>query len=163
MELHDCIHQLFGVLKSPSLKELTNSLKQFSNASKSIASYVKEPDQYEYGRNVIYRNNELEVIVIHIPPHKGTAIHDHGQSVGCAMVLEGQLLNFIYCLNGRQCDLSASYAVSQGELLYSTKGLIHKMTNPSSERMVSLHVYAPPLDNMTVYEESVKEAANYHS
>jgi cysteine dioxygenase len=64
MGLYDYIHHLFGGLKNLSVQELENSLKQILNVSKSIGPYVKEPDQFEYGRNVIYRNNELEVIVI---------------------------------------------------------------------------------------------------
>jgi cysteine dioxygenase len=87
--------------------------------------------------------NELDVIVINIPPHKGTVIHDHGQSIGCAMVLEGQLLNSIYHLRENQSELSSSYFVHKGECLFSTQGLIHKISNPSCERMVSLHVYSP--------------------
>lgn len=161
MELYDCIHHLFGGLTNPSVKELAYSLKQIPNVSKSIKPYVKEPGDLEYGRNVIYRNNELEVIVINIPPHKGTAIHDHGQSIGCAIVLEGQLLNSIYRLRENQSELSSSYFVHQGECLFSTQGLIHKMSNPSSERMVSLHVYSPPLQDMKAYVEEGDEVPNY--
>jgi cysteine dioxygenase len=161
MELYDCIHHLFGGLINPSVKDLADSLKQIPNVSKSSEPYIKEPDRFEYGRNVIYRNNELEVIVINIPPYKGTAIHDHGQSIGCAMVLEGQLLNSIYRLRENQSELSSSYFVHQGEFLFSTQGLIHKMSNPSSERMISLHVYSPPLQDMTVYKEEGDEVPNY--
>lgn len=69
------------------------------------------------------------------------------------MVLEGQLLNSIYHLRENQSELSSSYFVYQVECLFSTQGLIHKMTNLSSERMVSLHVYLPPLQDMKVYKE----------
>jgi cysteine dioxygenase len=161
MELYDCIHHLLGGLTNPSVKELADSLKQIPNVSKLSEPYIKEPDRFEYGRNVIYRNNELEVIVINIPPYKGTAIHDHSQSIGCAMVLEGQLLNSIYRLRENQSELSSSYFVHQGECLFSTQGLIHKMSNPSSERMISLHVYSPPLQDMTVYKEEGDEVPNY--
>jgi cysteine dioxygenase len=64
-----------------------------------------EPGELEYGRNDFYRNNELEMIVTNIPSYKGTATHDHGKSIGCAMVLEGQLLNSIYHLRENQSEL----------------------------------------------------------
>lgn len=95
MELYECIQDIFSGLKNPSVKDLATSLKQIPNASKLSQPYIKEPDQYAYGRNAIYRNNELEIIVINIPPNKETSVHDHGQSIGCAMVLEGKLLPFI--------------------------------------------------------------------
>lgn len=91
MELYECIQDIFGGLKNPSVKDLATSLKQIPNAAKLSQPYIKEPDQYAYGRNAIYRNNELEIIVINIPPNKETTVHDHGQSIGCAMVLEGKL------------------------------------------------------------------------
>ncbi|MER0465890.1 cysteine dioxygenase family protein [Bacillus cabrialesii subsp. cabrialesii] len=153
MELYECIQDIFDGLKNPSVKDLAAALNQISNASKLSQPHIKEPDQHAYGRNAIFRNNELEVIVIHIPPHKETAVHDHGQSIGCAMVLEGKLLNSIYRSTGEHAELSHSYFVKEGECLISTKGLIHKMSNPTSERMVSLHVYSPPLEDMTVFEE----------
>jgi cysteine dioxygenase len=105
--------------------------------------------------------NELDVIVINIPTHKGTVIYDHGQSIGCAMVLEGQLLNSIYHLRENQSELSSSYFVHKGECPFSTQGLIHKISNPSCERMVSLHVYSLPLQDMTAYEEEGDEVPNY--
>ncbi|MBL6009181.1 cysteine dioxygenase family protein [Bacillus sp. 2CMS4F] len=153
MELYKCIEEIFGGLKNPSVKDLAASLKQIPNAAELSQPYIKEPDQYAYGRNAIYRNNELEIIVINIPPNKETAVHDHGQSIGCAMVLEGKLLNSIYRSTGDHAELSNSYFVHKGECLISTKGLIHKMSNPTYERMVSLHVYSPPLEDMTVFEE----------
>lgn len=100
MELYECIEEMFSGLKNPSVKDLAASLKQIPNASELSQRYIKEPDQYAYGRNAIYRNNELEMILIHIPPNKETAVHDHGQSIGCAMVLEGKLLNSIYRSTG---------------------------------------------------------------
>ncbi|NTU27272.1 cysteine dioxygenase family protein [Bacillus tequilensis] len=153
MKLYEYIHDMFSGLKNPSVKDLATALKQIPNAAKLSQPYIQEPDQYAYGRNAIYRNNELEVIVIHIPPNKETAVHDHGQSIGCVMVLEGKLLNSIYHSTGDHAELSNSSFVHEGECLISTKGLIHKMSNPSSERMVSLHVYSPPLEDMTVFEE----------
>ncbi|WP_434517510.1 cysteine dioxygenase [Bacillus subtilis] len=160
MELYEYIQDIFSGLKNPSVKDLAKSLKQIPNAAKLSQPYIKEPDQYAYGRNAIYRNNELEIIVINIPPNKETTVHDHGQSIGCAMVLEGKLLNSIYRSAGEHAELSNSYFVHEGECLISTKGLIHKMSNPTSERMVSLHVYSPPLEDMTVFEEQKEVLEN---
>jgi cysteine dioxygenase len=95
MELLDCIQQHFGGLTNPTLKELGDALKRIPNVSQFIQPYIKEPDQFAYGRHVIYGNDVLEVIVINLPPYKETAIHDHGQSIGCARVVEGKLLNTI--------------------------------------------------------------------
>ncbi|MBM7656246.1 cysteine dioxygenase [Neobacillus cucumis] len=153
MNLLACIHQHLGGLTTPTLNELGDALKRISDASKNIAPYIKEPNQYPYGRHVIYKNDVLEVIVINLPPDKETAIHDHGESIGCAMVLEGEVLNTIYHLNEHKIERSSSYLVQHGECFFSKPGLIHKLTNSQSERMISLHVYSPPLQNMATFQE----------
>jgi cysteine dioxygenase len=153
MKLLDCIQQQLGELTNPTLKELGDALKRIPTELHLVEPYVKEPEQFAYGRHVIYKNDCLEVLVINLPPHKETAIHDHGQSIGCAMVLEGKLLNSIYRLDESQIKRSSAYMVHQGECLFSTRGLIHKMSNTKNERMVSLHVYCPPLQNMKSFQE----------
>lgn len=49
MELYECIQDIFGGLKNPSVKDLATSLKQIPNAAKLSQPYIKEPDQYAYG------------------------------------------------------------------------------------------------------------------
>jgi cysteine dioxygenase len=77
------------------------------------------------------------------------------------MVLEGKLLNTIYRYHASQTERASAYLVRQGECLFSTQGLIHKMTNSQSERMVSLHVYSPPLQNMTTFQEQRDHEPNF--
>lgn len=160
MELYECIDILFGGLKNPTVKDLEYALKQIPHERNIFEPHVTEPDLLNYGRNVIYRNSELEVIVINLPPDNETSIHDHGQSIGCAMVLEGKLQNCIYRLNGQKSKLCSSYFVHEGDSLISTPGLIHKMMNTSSDRMVSLHVYSPPLQDMTFFKEESETVEN---
>jgi cysteine dioxygenase len=157
MDLLACIHQQLGKLTNPTLKELANALKRIPNICDLVQPLITDPDQFSYGRNVIYLNEHLEVIVINLPPHVETAIHDHGESLGCAMVLEGKLLNSIYQTNENQIEQATAYFINQGNCLYSPKGLIHKMSNLQDERMISLHVYSPPLLNMSNYQVEQRE------
>ncbi|MEH7419403.1 cysteine dioxygenase family protein [Neobacillus drentensis] len=153
MKLLYCIHQQLGKLKNPTLKELGTALKQFPDLSDLIQPFITDPDQFPYGRNVIYLNEHVEVLVLNLPPHVETAIHDHGQSIGCAIIVEGKLLNSIYRINDNQIERAAASTVQKGECLYSPSGLIHKMSNLQNEQMISLHVYSPPLINMSNYHE----------
>ena len=154
MEFMEEINQKFRDLKKPNLNEISNALKQISYISPYlIEPFIKAPEQFAYGRNVIYRNNALEVILINLPPNTETAIHDHGKSIGCAIVLEGEMVNSIYRFNEDEVEKTASYHVTRGDCIYSAPALIHKMSNFNEERMVSLHVYSPPLQDMVSYEE----------
>lgn len=153
MELLECIHQQFGMLRNPTLQELGEALGNIPNLSTFIDPYVKEPEQCAYGRNIIYRNDMVEVIVINLPKQKETPIHDHGPSIGYAMVLEGNLINTIYRLNQGKIEHESAHLIREEQFFFSTPGLIHKMVNSGSTRTVSIHVYSPPLQNMTIFQE----------
>ncbi|MNI08553.1 Cysteine dioxygenase [compost metagenome] len=118
-----------------------------------IPIYAKEPETASYGRNVIFRNDHLEVVVIHLPTNSSTAIHDHGaDSIGCMYVVEGQITNIEYKADSegfpQQNDISVIYS---GECCIFPYGQIHQLTNPHNNRVISLHVYSPPLSSVRTY------------
>src|SRR4051812_14693425 len=99
MDFLEHVKQVFGSLNQPGLSELREAIVSLGSSIDGIAPYVTEPESYPYGRNVIFRTKEVEVIVIHVPALKETYIHDHGESIGCGIVLGGQLVNTMYALN----------------------------------------------------------------
>ncbi|WP_139492432.1 cysteine dioxygenase [Brevibacillus dissolubilis] len=158
MELMESIQREFGSLKKPTVKDLWKRLISLPNLSESVLPHLREPDQYAYGRNVIYRTEELEVIVMNFPARQRTAIHDHGLSIGCGIVVEGKLINTLYSvIQEGQVQPKGEQRVSRGQCFFAPPGLIHGMENRTEERLVTLHVYSPPLDNMKVYQQA-KEA-----
>lgn len=153
MKVLQRVEKALTALRQPTVRELREMLSSLACTKEELAPYVTEPAQLPYGRHVIARTEEAEVIVIHIPARTETRIHDHGCSAGCALVIEGTLLNTIY---RKEVLGEAVYAVSEatlreGQLMSAPYGQIHRMTNPSSGRTVSLHVYAPPLSGTKTY------------
>ncbi|SEG42562.1 cysteine dioxygenase family protein [Paenibacillus sp. UNC499MF] len=152
MNLLQSIEHAFGGLKKPTMNELRAGLEALSLTKDKIAPHVTEPERLAYGRHVLLRTADVEVVVIHLPGHGKTAIHDHGSSIGCARVIEGEMLNVWYELDrGGYPEPFMAAPVASGECMYAPRGQIHEMRNEHKERIVSLHVYSPPLTGTKAY------------
>jgi cysteine dioxygenase len=153
MEFLACVKEVLSKVKQPGYRELKEAIKLIGCTREKILPYVTEPDQFSYGRNVIYRSDRVEAIVIHIPGMKQTPIHNHGNSIGCGQVVEGNLINQLYVLE--KDDEPFGYEenrFAQGQFFFATKGQIHQMRNPSAERLITFHIYSPPLQDMKIYK-----------
>ncbi len=139
----------------PSYNEvnLVQAVQSLNLTFNEVSKYVTEPKDLEYGRNVIYRSENVEVIVIHLPSMAKTLIHDHGLSIGCIFVVAADFLNVLYKLEDK-----ASYPIydqveefSQHEILVVKEDTIHMMYNPTTSPVITFHIYTPPLKGGTTY------------
>lgn len=148
----------FEGLMRPTLDDLRSKLSELPDFSRQLPNFVTEPDQLPYGRNVIYSTDHLELIVINLPPMRRTAIHDHGQSNCCAIIVEGTMTNTTYDPVGPgEVEATEEQLIKPGQFLVSPKGHIHQMSNRTSERVLSLHAYSPPLSGMQNYTPVVRQ------
>jgi cysteine dioxygenase len=154
MDLVQTLSSRFTGSSKPSRIELLEALEQLPDLAVLVQPYVTEPDEYPYGRNVIYKSDDVEIIVVNLPPKSQTFIHDHGRSEGCVRVVRGELVNVIYEVTGPdQVDKILEHKVRANQIFSSPEGIIHQMVNRESQRVVSLHIYAPPLKGLTVYPQ----------
>jgi cysteine dioxygenase len=153
MELSDCIAKQFEHVEEWSPERIGEALRGIPELEAFVRPHVTEPVGHAYGRNVVYADERMEAIVIHLPAGAATAVHDHGVSIGCAVVVEGCMTNEVYTLeaNGK-VRFDEGSEIRPGERMPSPAGVIHRMRNDGNSRLVSLHVYAPPLSGMTRYE-----------
>ncbi|MFC5448153.1 cysteine dioxygenase [Paenibacillus aestuarii] len=146
------IEQTFCKLQQPTLEDLKAALTALGPNLQHVPAYKTEPAHLPYGRNVIYGNDQIEVIVIHIPANRSTAIHNHGASIGCAYLAEGSLVNTTHVLDehGYPKPQKDDF-IQAGQLFVAPADQIHQLSNPFPERAISLHVYSPPLRNTNRY------------
>jgi cysteine dioxygenase len=115
---------------------------------------VTEPKEYPYGRNIIYKSNDIEIIVINLPANSHTFIHDHGKSECCGRVIQGEIVNVEYEADDlEQVRISNEHRVHAGEIFCTPLGVIHQMQNRQDERVISLHAYSPPIMGLKVYAQ----------
>lgn len=72
-----------------------------------------------------------------------TTLHDHGRSAGALAVVEGRLEE---TLPG-----GLSRTIGAGEVVDLPGGLMHDVAAVGDEPATSIHVYSPPLTQMTYY------------
>jgi cysteine dioxygenase len=150
-------------LQAPAASELLAALRHADCHPKEIGLYALDPiPGMSYGRNVVYRSNDVEAIVIHLPAGARTSIHNHGDSIGCAQVVEGRLSNVVYRAKGfgMACE-TGKIDVRTGSFFAAPHGQIHQLRNDGEERAVSLHLYAPPLRGMRTYRPEEKVSLDF--
>lgn len=155
MELVASLHQCLQDQHSNDPLILQQALQQAQCNMERISPYIPSPDpNLGYGRKLIYRNEQYEAIVVQLPPFASTPIHDHGNSICCVYVVSGTLINREYIFD-QQLDLKQESIFHPGEFMICHQGQIHSMHNPAKEKMISVHLYTPPLPTeQTTYSKT---------
>lgn len=120
--------------------------------------------QGTYARHRVMRNEFVELLVLCWLPGQRTPIHDHNGSYGAVRVCEGVMWETMFALN----DESELYYRSarewgKGEVTDANVPDIHQLGNPecSGQRLVTLHLYAPPLGVLNTYKVGSSEVGHY--
>jgi cysteine dioxygenase len=88
-------------------------------------------------------------------PGQRTATHGHGESYGATCVLEGTLIEVEYRLApGGQVLKSERRKHRPGSVFHEQPHTIHHVEHTGRVRAVSLHLYAPPLERMELYDST---------
>ncbi len=107
-----------------------------------------------YGRNLVYHHPEFEVILMCWGPQQQSSAHDHNKSLCVMKCLGGELEEQRYSVNPSPQPLSktdlAILKTGQSCSITDDQGL-HTVGNKTAENACSLHVYFPPISNVTSY------------
>jgi predicted metal-dependent enzyme (double-stranded beta helix superfamily) len=160
--------------------DLVNIKYWYENAIIPNDLYVNsvEYDSVSYKRNVLYRDEDIEILLICWMPGQKTPVHDHPDQGCLVRVLAGELNETLYNLGVRYAspDDKQSYfnhgypegslravkqrSIGQGAVSYlrGDRG-VHRLWNKSDEPAMSLHVYSPPLYKPTPMREATRPTA----
>ncbi|HEY1417943.1 MAG TPA: cysteine dioxygenase family protein [Myxococcaceae bacterium] len=155
MSLHE-LHALLGSPLSPRPRpEELRALAAGWPAGldlRALASRARFSDR-AYTRTLIHRTAGLEVMVAGWLPGQRTATHGHGESFGVTCVLEGTLSEVEYRLApSGQVTRAERRKHAAGAVFHEQPHTIHHVEHAGRVRAVSLHLYAPPLERMELYE-----------
>ena len=154
---------------------LCDLLQQFTVAPADLEPYYHWlPDRHT--RNLIYRNDRIELMVLCWPVGMETPAHTHNGQLGWMAMVTGCLVvenyRFVACdkpenqqVVGIDClagateieleRLSAETCMPGGPLnTVDKQQTIHRIRNPRerNERAVSLHIYSLPIDSCVVFD-----------
>lgn len=108
-----------------------------------------------YARNLVFKNELFEAICLCWQDDQRTSVHNHGRSYGVVRVLQGAMREEIFRrVEGDRVTLAHALEHGPGELSAAPVGMIHRLGNAGGpgSRLVSLHFYAGPLDEMDVFD-----------
>ena len=121
-------------------------LEQYIGTDWTQHILTKPSNGYTYGRNLVYKNEEIEVYIITWFPNSQSAIHDHPE-IGCIVkILENSLNEDIYELNTyNKATFIKTTKLNVNSISFkSGNKILHKIINPNNSISVSLHVYSKP-------------------
>jgi len=120
-------------------------------------------DNDKYTRNVAYRDENFEVLLLCWKPGHSSPIHDHSGSSCWMAVLQGEAQEEIYSYELKNkkitnVELEKSHSLSAPGFVYIDDKIgIHKVTNIGSEDMITLHIYATPIGQCYRYSPDQNE------
>jgi cysteine dioxygenase len=113
----------------------------------------------DYARNLVLRTPHFELLVLCWRPGQMSTIHDHAGSLNAIRVRSGELTSRVFrpvtsaTPGAGPVELASEDRVRPGESLIGVdRGGIHQLGNTTDEPLVTVHVYAPPLLALTVYD-----------
>lgn len=109
-----------------------------------------------YTRNCIVENEKFELVLLCWEKGQITPIHDHGGEECWVKIIEGEFRETIYKVdNFGELNMVKSTISKTGDITYMIDFIgCHRLENLSNARSMSLHLYAKPIRNCNMFDES---------
>lgn len=137
------IQELTKYFKHDKNKGLKNFLPIFQKIFDHSKITLKNEVLFNtYNRNVLYRNNDFEIVFITWGVNSESPIHYHPEQ-GCILtILDGNLFEEQYNKDG---VLFKYNYLKYGDIGYMDNSIgSHRIINPNDYNVYSLHIYSPP-------------------
>ncbi len=168
-----------------TIERLVNELSQCNDGSSHILevmSSVQIPreefekyyswDDEKYARNVLARNDAIEILLICWEKGQSSPIHDFNAQEAWIHPIEGMLREECFKINvdDDRLEKVSNVLLGTDEFSYMKQIGIHRYSNAYNARSVSLNIYRKPVTEWHVYDEDkadstmIKtwESKNYH-
>lgn len=155
MEITPSLNNLIGKINKSlqngqKLKEMSSIMLSYKGTDwENFMNFCSD----HYTRNLVYRDNNIEVLIICWNRQQGSRIHDHPENGCIVKLLTGKLFEELYDLSHENRPvLKSSREINANMISYQegSRGL-HKITNPTDQVAVSIHVYSPPNHQIKLY------------
>lgn len=151
--LGQLIRKLDSLKSNPSLPSLADALEASHVQPEDVAQYIAESPK-SYHRSLVVKREHYELLVLTWMPGQGSVPHDHMNSVSAMLVIQGVAMEGSWRVaRDGYVDIEYETAVRKGELTAWQDAGVHTVRNPvdSPERLVTIHVYSPPLSEFRRY------------
>ncbi len=108
----------------------------------------------QYSRNLVFKTENIEIVLMCWLPGQKTVVHDHGVSDAITFVLDGEMSCITYYPDGTQ----QNSVLKKGEMELIPVGIKHEVKNNSTSNITTLHIYSPPLSS-----ENANQSLGYNN
>lgn len=137
-----------------NLKDLFDNINNKIDYKSDLMNYIDDIKNYKgldweeyvifnnekYNRNIVFKNEKIELIIITWLPNQETPNHEHPKN-GCLFkVLKGKIDEILIKNNNK---IKKTYLKDDYNYIHNNIGT-HKMINLYQDYCVSLHIYSPP-------------------
>lgn len=138
----------------PSLSWLVDRLRD-SRPDWGLLESLVQFDEARYVRRTLAKTEACELLLVCWGPGQGSLVHDHGGSAGVSLMVRGAVRETRYAWAGDRLLPELSVRAQEGDLMLEEPDTIHRVLNTTRRGAVSLHLYAPPMEGMTPYDDQV--------
>ena len=146
----------------PTLEEVNGWMAEVEVLAEELRPHVSFKEG-TYARHRVFLGEHAELPVLCWRPGQRTPIHDHNGSFGAVRVLDGVMWETIFEMEAER-GLAYKYAREwrPGQITGADVPDIHQLGNPdvSGRDLITLHLYAPPLTSLNVYQVGRKDSYN---
>lgn len=109
------------------------------------------PAKDSYGRKMIYKGEQFEVMAMSWQPGDMSTIHDHGYTQWGAVKTYGPAEHAAFRVEDEILSTTSRKQFNAGDVVAVSHTFVHQMGNPTDEPFLSLHVYGDleAIDNVT--------------
>ena len=151
MRFDQLLQSCHGFAHEPGMTEVGGLLERADMDGHEVESRLRRDPSKPYGRHVLLGTDKIEAMMATWTPRTWCAPHDHGGSIGGVRVLRGRARHRVFRIADGQLQLVREETVEEGGILRCGPTLVHQM-RAEDEVLVTLHLYAGPIEFMRVYE-----------
>ncbi|KAJ1836766.1 hypothetical protein LPJ63_000086 [Coemansia sp. RSA 2711] len=136
-------------------------MRSYVSQSHDWAQYAVYQEGTRYTRNLVDDGNgKYNLLILVWGESQSSPIHDHAGSHCMMKLLDGQLTEHLFAWPNPTLKLKRSMPLQTNAVAYMHDKIgLHRIANPASDRKaVSLHLYSPPYQMCTTFDEHTGEA-----
>lgn len=147
-------------LRLPALKDLFGRLDLKEMLINEHVHFCND----SYARNLVCRTPRFDMLILCWKPGHVTTIHDHAGSLNVTRVFSGTLTARSFDAYDRPepgkilVRKTEEETLGKGDFSSVDFAGIHQLANTSQGELVTVHVYARPLKDITVYDTATGDA-----
>ena len=161
IELPEDLRQIFdtdGALYRSDRARVAEAIASNLLELERFRVYLPPPNGRPYGRRALYQTADMEVMLMNWALGGSCLPHDHGASEGWVKVLCGTSTHRVFSVDQTAPVLKETQMIGDA-VFYAKSGLVHSMANETTDPLVTLHFYFPPIHAMEVFDPSALRSA----